>query len=437
MTEGDTPGSLAERTPTTGARVFPDLDFDHFHEVELPRRLAGGHARAAAPGLADAHPLGLRIAGTDRVWTYVPRPGATPSILLERGDTSAATVVTLSLHAWSGLVHDVESPPSLLYHGEVDDVRGDGMGFVRWEALLRAMYTGRPVYDAARVDLRDRRGAPLDPAQGFASDDDPAEMAHFLREAGYLLVKQVFSRDEVARFRAAADALHAAARPGDQQSWWGRNRAGDAVLCRVLSAAVQPALRGLERDPRILRLVALADQKLVPKAGLDERDRVTVLWKNPGVSEGLSDLPWHRDCGMGGHASMCPTIVGSVFLEANTPETGALRFLPGSWRASYRFADASAPDAQIGVLVPAEPGDLTIHYGDGWHAAPPPTREQGPHRCCVLVSYEREGAFNHRGERHYNDVLLGAEDGQVKHMARVARETGADVQRTPRDTEAS
>jgi hypothetical protein len=33
----------------------------------------------------------------------------------------------------------------------------------------------------------------------------------------------------------------------------------------------------------------------------------------------------------------------------------------------------------------------------------------------VLLSYHPAFA-NHRGERHYNDALLGAEDGQVSHM---------------------
>jgi len=399
---------------------FPQIDFEHFHDVELPRRLAEGHARAAAPGLADARPLAFRLAGTGLARTYLPRPGDEPGIDVVPGEEPAETVVSLSPRAWSGLVHDVESPPSLIYHGEAEAVRGDLMGFVAWEALLRALYTGRPVYDASALDLRDRRGEPLDPARGFGLDDDPDDMAHFLREVGYLWIRGAFSSDEVAAFRAAAEHLRAAARPGDQESWWGRDAQGREVLCRVLSAGSEPALRGLPADPRIRRVVDLADAEMASKTAPDARDGVTVLWKNPGVREGLSDLPWHRDCGMGGHASMCPTIVGSIFLAANTPEAGALRFLPGSWRASYRFAEAGDAAAPEGVRVPAEPGDLTIHYGDGWHAAPPPESEEGPFRCCVLVSYERTGAFNHRGERHYNDVLLGSEDGQVQHMSKVA-----------------
>jgi ectoine hydroxylase-related dioxygenase (phytanoyl-CoA dioxygenase family) len=163
--------------------------------------------------------------------------------------------------------------------------------------------------------------------------------------------------------------------------------------------------------------------ELVPRDP-DELDAVTVLWKNPRMREGLSDLPWHRDCGMGGHAVNCPAIVCSVFLEPNRAEGGALRFLPGSWRCSYRFGDGREADAPQGVLPPAQPGDLTLHYGDVWHVAPPPTGDTGPFRCCALVSFHRPDARHHRGERHYNDVLLGQQDGQVADLRQVARARG-------------
>ena len=117
---------------------------------------------------------------------------------------------------------------------------------------------------------------------------------------------------------------------------------------------------------------------------------------------------------------MCPSIVCSTFLEWNTPETGAISFLPGSWNSAYGFLDASDSRAPVGVTPLAEPGDVTLHYGDGMHVAPPPTNAKGPFRVCVLTGFRVEGAHHHRGERHYNDVLLGSEDGQVEHMSIVA-----------------
>ena len=87
---------------------------------------------------------------------------------------------------------------------------------------------------------------------------------------------------------------------------------------------------------------------------------------------------------------------------------------------SLPFAEAGDAHAPEGVAPPAQAGDVTFHYGDGMHVAPPPTSIEGPHRCSVLLSFARVGGHHHRGGRHYNDVLLGREDGQIDHMKKVA-----------------
>ena len=81
---------------------------------------------------------------------------------------------------------------------------------------------------------------------------------------------------------------------------------------RVTRGRSKPRLAALQSDPRVLALKALAAPSYVPTPG--EGDGVTVIWKQPGVAEGMGDLPWHRDCGLGGHAAMCPTLVSSLFL---------------------------------------------------------------------------------------------------------------------------
>ena len=83
---------------------------------------------------------------------------------------------------------------------------------------------------------------------------------------------------------------------------------------------------------------------------------MTVIYKNPGIREGLGDLPWHRDCGMGGHALMCPILIASVYLTPATPETGELRMLPGSQNASVGCADATDPRAPRGSRSAPSPG---------------------------------------------------------------------------------
>jgi ectoine hydroxylase-related dioxygenase (phytanoyl-CoA dioxygenase family) len=281
------------------------------------------------------------------------------------------------------------------------------------------MWSGRPVYDAGEIDLRDRQGSPLDPAATFTLASEREDMAHFLRTAGYLFVRGVFGADEIARLRAEAEALAGEARKGDKLSWWGKNAAGEEVLTRVTRAAAKPALRALPRDARLGALKDLADEALEHRAPPSAEEGVSVIWKRPGMSEGLGDLPWHRDCGMGGHAIMCPTLIASVFLTPATPETGELRMLPGSWERGCGPIDARDPRAPRGVSFAAAPGDVSLHYGDTMHAAPPPTRDDlATYRISAVTGFARPGARAHRG-RHYNEVLHRREDGQIEHLSKL------------------
>lgn len=401
----------------------PDApSFGDFHEASLVPALAGRSTRLPSAYAETLKPFGIRERETGDAYTY-RRSTEGDLIEIVPGDDQADTVIELSRESFLRLTEDLESAPGLVYGEEASRLRGDMMDFMQWEPALRWMFCDRPVYDADHPDLRDQSGQSLDPTRSFTPDDDPYEMAEFLRTVGYLWVRNVLRPDEIEELRAESKRLHAAAREGDQESWWGKREDGSAVLCRVLRAGKEPKMRSLHGDPRLERYADLCDVPMSHRQGPSDQDGVTVLWKQPGVAEGLGDLPWHRDCGMGGHASMCPTAVLSIFLGPNTKEAGQIRFLPGSWKSSFPFADGSETDGPQGVGPPAQPGDITFHYGDGLHVAPPPTSESGPFRSCVLMGYTRDGGGHHLGKRHYNDVLLGSEDGQVKNMRKVASES--------------
>jgi ectoine hydroxylase-related dioxygenase (phytanoyl-CoA dioxygenase family) len=124
---------------------------------------------------------------------------------------------------------------------------------------------------------------------------------------------------------------------------------------------------------------------------------------------------------MGGHAVMCPVLIASIYLTDATPETGELTMLPGSHTASYTTIHPNHPDAPKGARFRARPGDVSLHFGDTMHAAPPPTASGlDRYRVSAIVGFARPDAQHHRGEKSYNDVLHGREDGQVEHLERVA-----------------
>ena len=395
-------------------------DFHRFHREELPRRLAAGNGALAAPGARRLRSLAFRLPSGD-AYTYRPEPDG---VAIVPGDETADTVIEVSPEIWHNLVDELDAAAGLLYGGRARGLRGKAIRWLDWEPVLRAMFSGRPIYDPADLRLGEWNGTPVDPARTFRPDSDRAEMAHFLRSAGYLFVRGLFGADECARFLAESEALRAEAVPGDKLSWWGK-RSGEAVLCRVTRAGAKPGLRSIPSDPRLLALVELADEPLAHRVKGSSDEGISVIWKQPGVDEGLGDLPWHRDCGMGGHAVMCPVLVASLFLTPSTPETGDLRMLPGSWRAGCGPIDARHPRAPRGVSFAAQPGDLSLHYGDTMHAAPPPERDDlDVYRVSAVTGYASPEARPHRG-RHYNEVLHGREDGQVEHLSRVA-ERGRD-----------
>jgi ectoine hydroxylase-related dioxygenase (phytanoyl-CoA dioxygenase family) len=389
------------------------LDFRAFHTDTLPALIE----RNAALALGDVQSIGaLGIRTPSGAYSYVPGPD---TIEVVEGDDVAKTVVSMDDESFDGLVRDLETTPGLFYGGRVEIVRGNPLRFVRWEPALRAIFHGLPIYDPATIDLRDRSGEPIDPARAFTLDEVREhfdDVRHFFETVGYLHVRGVFSADETQGFLDDAAVLRADAREGDQQSWWGKTTGGDTVLTRVLRAAGRPRLRALYDDERV-KLIASVPAAPLESKNTDGRDAVTVLWKLPDIREGLADLPWHRDCGMGGHALNCPSIVMTICLNDGSAAAGELRALPGSHRASFPFIDGNDQAAPRGVSLEVTAGDVTIHSTDVMHASMPPTSSDGPHRISVLLDFVTPNAGHHRGGGHYNDVLLGADDGQVAHLA--------------------
>jgi ectoine hydroxylase-related dioxygenase (phytanoyl-CoA dioxygenase family) len=397
------------------------LDFHRYHREELPALLRSGRGALAAPGARTLGSLAFRLA-EGGAYTYVPSAAGMEVV---DGDGDADTVIELDAELWRNLVNELDAAAGLLYGGRATCRRGNALRWVAWEPALRAMWSGRPVYRPGELELRDRRGAPLDVEATFTLGDDRGDMAHFLDAAGYLFVRGVFSAAEVAAFRREAEELAGEARKGDKLSWWGKDAAGAEVLTRVTRGGARPKLRALPGDPRLLALKDLADPSFEHRVTSSD-EGVSVIWKRPRMSEGLGDLPWHRDCGMGGHALMCPRLVVSTYLTPATPETGELRMLPGSWQRGCGPIDARHPDAPRGASFAAAPGDVSLHYSDTMHAAPPPTRDDlDAYRISAVTGYARPGVRAHRG-RHYNEVLHRREDGQVEHLAKVA----ADAKRS-------
>jgi len=381
--------------------TFDTIDFDEFHLVELPRIIEAGNGALAAADLAGVGTLGFQTPD-GAAFTYVPSPD---TVEIWQGEAAADTLVVISRESFSDFVNELRTCFGLLYAGQLEIARGDFGWLERWEPALRALYTGRPIVDPAAMGLGD------DLDRTFTLDDDDRALADYLDSHGFLHVRGVFKPEEIEAMRAEVERARANATPDDGASWWATQKDGSEICCRVIYLGRQSSLvDGLGDDARLRRISRLGGEGLEPENNC--LDGVSVVIKNPDVTEGLSDLPWHRDCGLGGHPVLCPSVAIGIQLDRASAETGQLHFVAGSHRGSSHPLKPGDEENQPVIAIDAEPGDVTVHFGHVLHAAPPPTGS-GPCRRAMYVTYTRPETMEFIGEgKGYNDVLF-EHDGRV------------------------
>ncbi|MFP6609612.1 MAG: phytanoyl-CoA dioxygenase family protein [Deltaproteobacteria bacterium] len=393
------------------AEQWPTVDFDEFHQQTLPALLDGGHGGVVAPALADKTPIAFKLKG-GQAYTYLV-DGQTISVV--EGDSNADTVIETTAAAFSDFANQLHSAHGLYFAGKIQVPVGFANTLFEWEPAIRAMYHGRPVYDPDRLDLRDRSGKPLDLNRAFTPDDDDDQMRHFLGEAGFLHVRGLFGRDEIARMNEATDEFCNKAEPGDRNSWWCRDDKGQQQLCRLIYLSTRSEVMSeAARDKRLERL-ATRFGKGNQITTHDRLDGAAVIMKVPGVVEGLADLPWHVDCGLGGHSVMCTTLQMSLLLGPANPDTGNLRVMAGSHQGSCNVGGAWDSDVHGPTLVDlnGEAGDCVLHLSDTLHTAPPP-KGNGPYRRSFITSYYRPEVLDMVGPgQGFNDLIAARDDGMV------------------------
>ena len=125
--------------------------------------------------------------------------------------------------------------------------------------------------------------------------------------------------DELEGLREDVTTAVNSARPDDRRSWWTSVDGGDVCNRVNYLNDRSPRIAALGSDPRFVRIAALGGPHL--REAQDRLDGDSVVIKVPGASDGLADLPWHRDCGMGGHPVKCPMLNVGIQLDPATAAT--------------------------------------------------------------------------------------------------------------------
>jgi hypothetical protein len=364
--------SVDVRTRT--ANDVRSVDPASFFGDELPGLLRE-HAGLAAPGAAElgVRPLAFEVDG--QAWT-LSFDGEAFSIAA--GDSAATAIVCLDGEGLDDLVNDLRTPMGFFTGGDLDMPRGRLEDFLDWWVVLRSLLDGRRVHTTGAVTFVDRNGAALDLHRAFRADDDREEIGAFLAEAGFVHLENVFTEDEM---RAVSDEMDAAMpdyAPGDKRSWWATTEDGAQRLVRMqYFHTASPTTRSLLADDRLLRLAGVtADGHRLRKPG-GNSNIVEALVKPIGIAEGISDVPWHKDCSLGSHSYRCCSMTVGISVTGADAESGQLRVVAGSHRALIQPAFVRRGLDLPQVDLPTRTGDVTIHLSCTLHMSQPPvTRER-------------------------------------------------------------
>ncbi len=286
---------------------------------------------------------------------------------LASGHDEAGVVAELDGSALSDLVQDAQSTMGLAMTSRVKITEGAITDWVRWEPVLRALLDGRRVHETGDVTFVDLDGGELALDRSFTVHDDHDEMRHFLEQAGFLHLRAVFEESEMAALGSDIDTWIGRATPDDGESWWATDEHGVDQAVRVLFFHEKSAtLRHLVADERYQWIGDLTGDGHVHPGGGEG------LIKPLGIVRGLSDLPWHKDCGQGRHSFGCCGLTCGISVTGADRVTGALGVIPGSHRANTMATGRDPKLDLVPRMLETRTGDVTVHCSDTLHRAHPP-----------------------------------------------------------------
>ena len=404
---------------------FPEVDFDDFHRVELPRRLREGKNEEVAWDVGDIAPLAISLGDRESAYSFVSRSG-TVEIVPGIAEGAETILEIVDHESWVDYLHEFRTRAGLLYSRAVRFLRGNFESWDAWDPAIRCMYSGRAIYDPDRLEFLDRDGQPLDLQRRFDLDDDPEELSHFLRATGYLVVRQAFEPHFLERLSDELDRITAAAVEGELTSWWTENSDGRRFPYRLTYLSDQSeTLAGLYANPRVRELLALSREDVVPVP--DRIEGILAVIKAAGLAEGASgfaNLPFHSDCGFGACHLTCPCVLVGVHLDAMSAQSSQILMMAGTHGKSVHSRRENVKRYPI-VALETEPGDATVHYGCGLHAGPAPT---GPaSRRTLYIQHYNPRTFDLIGAyQGYNQIMPGYGEGAIPNIEEVQESAGAN-----------
>ena len=346
----------------------PAIDARAFLDADLPAAFERERDLLASTAHLDLRPVVIQLDGAS--WTLWRDTTGTPRVDCTGGETpDPQETWTLTPPQLADLVTDQVTPVGLLTGGTLHLDRNRVARIMDWWLVLRCVLDGRPVFAPGDVIV----DAAL---QSFTLADDPTSMHAFLVDHGYLHLRGVYDELEMVAISRDMDACAPTHTDGDGRSWWATVADGTRRVVRIQGFDERSdTAAAILADDRLDRIAAMVG------AGHERRtattNRIEALFKPIGVTDGISDVPWHKDCSLGRHSYECCSLTVGISVTGAGPTSGQLRVIPGSHRALVwpSLLDPSTlglPD----VALPTATGDVTVHLSCTLHRAEPPTERE-------------------------------------------------------------
>ena len=376
-----------------------------FFGESLPAQLDARHGEIA-PGARELKLRDFCIETEGEPWTLAWQGDR---VSLREGHHAQARVL-LSAEQLSDIVNDQSTPIALMSNQLLEMPEGGLPDFLNWWLVLRAALDGRRIHARGDVDF----AAPI--RRSFTPEDSNEEMRAFLEEAGYLHIQGLFSEEQMAAVEADFPKAEPHFEKGDPQAWFATTKDGVEHLVRM---------EGFERyseatvqvidDPRFLRIGDIPGVGHLPSRKHGER--VGALTKPIAVVQGISDVPWHKDCSLGRHSYECCTLTVGISVTGADAASGQLRVVPGSHRALVWPAPCLQPGLDLEAIdLPTRTGDVTVHLSCTQHMSQAP------------VSHTRKVLYTGFGQRPANPE---AADENRRRLNAVRSKTHTSISQEP------
>ena len=165
---------------------------------------------------------------------------------------------------------------------------------------------------------------------------------------------------------------------GDGRSWWAKTKDGKDHCVRLqYFQEHSETVKKLLNDGKHKRIASLpGDGHTLEWNGSNQQNVIEALVKPIGIVEGISDLPWHKDCSLGRHSYDCSSITVGISVTGADDKSGQLAVVAGSHRANLQ-PNFIHPYLDLPVVaLPTKTGDVTVHLSCTLHMSHPPIERE-------------------------------------------------------------